>query len=667
MRIRSLRVLIIGSLVTIHVAVTCVFLLAAGRFAAERQRDYARIAMAGTVTDVTNQAVGFLERLSRVALLTRGLAEAEVVRTEQLPQLERYFFEVLKANPEITGVYYGTRTGDFTFVTREAPGLGRNGGFFSRSMVAADGGRRSVVRLRNPDFSLFSETELDLRQPFDPRRRPWFQLALRADGVVWTQPYLFYTAGTPGISTATRVDDAKGSILGVVGADISLGSLQSFVDRLTVGETGYAFLLDPYGRAISHPALVGGDHSAPPLAPVGTLGDPALGPLADRLVAGDDSFQDPVEVEGRDGRDYFVVARRLPTRQGDWTIGAVVPDHDLFGWFGELSRMVILLSLGLTLIWCLAGVLLWRLIDRRFERLRALADRVLGRTPKAGGTAPARGFSELAQTERAVERALAELDRQRLENLRLLEEARRSDRAKTLFLASMSHELRTPLNAIGGFAEIIERELLGPVGVAKYREYAQLIGRSNRRMLELVENLLDASALEFGTMELHPAPAEFDRLAVEAAEEQRLQATRRGLKLEVEADSGVTALVDAPKVRMLLANLLRNALAYTPPGGSVSLQVATTADGEPLFRVADTGIGMEPEKLEQLRKPFARGLDNSYVAGETGTGLGLAIVDRIANLHGARLQFETAPGDGTRISVTFPRDCVLERTGSPAL
>lgn len=659
MRIRSLRALIVGSLVVTHIGLTTAFLLAAGDFAIDRQRDYARAAMATTVASVSSQTTEFLNRLSRITRLTRGLAEAGIVRTEQLPSLEAYFFEVLRAHPEITGVYFGTPGGDFVFVTRDAPGLGRNARFFSRSMVGSEGGRRSTVRLRDDNFALVSEHVLGLTEPFEPRRRPWFQPATRAEGVVWTQPYNFFTAGTPGVSAAIRVEAPDGDLLGVVGADVSLAALRAFVDRLRVGETGYVFLLDPRGRAISHPRLTRLGSPAPPLTPIDALGDALLAQIADEFSADAGVFEEPLSVEDPEGRRFFVMAQPLTMEQGAWTIGAVVPYSDLFGWFGKLSRIVVLLSLGLTLLWGFAGLLLWRAINRRHARLRALAGQVQDLVPESATSAPG-GFTELERTERAIELALETLARQQHENHRLLEEARRSDRAKTLFLASMSHELRTPLNAIGGFAEIIEREMLGPIGVGRYREYAGLIGRSNRRMLELVENLLDASALEFGTMQLHLETVELDRLVLEIAEEQRLEATRRNLRLEATAKSGLTALVDAPKLRILLSNLLRNAVAYTPAGGAVAVELAANAEGAPVFQVSDTGIGIDPARLEQLRQPFARGLENSYVAGETGTGLGLSIVDRIAALHEARLNFETAPDAGTRVTVTLPRACVVE-------
>lgn len=670
MRVRSLRILIVGSLLAIHVVVTGIFLIAAWESVRDDQREFATSIVRSTVRNVSDHTRDFLDRLSRVTILTRGLAEAEIVRTERMDQLERYFFEVLRANPEITGVYYGSVDGGFVFVTREAPGIGRGSRFFSRTMTADRSGRRSVVRLRRGDFDLVSERDLGWTDPFDPRERPWFRDAIHGDGVTWTRPYVFYTAKILGISSGAKVVDAGGGPIGVVGADVSLSVLQNFSRKLTVGKSGYAFLLDADGHAISHPALTP-EGSAPP-PDIAALGDPVLAGLAGRLTDRNAPPTGPVTVTGPDRERYLVMAEDLRTNQGDWVVGAVVPESDLFGWFAKLTRTTVLLAVGSAVLWCLGGLLLWRYIDRRFEGLRTLAGRIAGSMSPAAAE-PAGSFVELATTEAAIEGALHELDRQRRDNLELLRQARESDRAKTLFLAGMSHELRTPLNAIGGFAEVIEHEMFGPIGEARYREYAALIGQANGRMLDLVQNLLDSSALEFGGMELHPETVALDPLTVEIAREQRAD-TSAGPTLEISADTGLVVRVDATKLRILLANLVRNALAHTPPEGRVTVTLRRTAEGAPEFVVQDTGDGMDPAQLTRLRQPFGRSEGNAYVTsgsnagaafGSHGAGLGLSIVDRIADLMGATVRFDTAPGAGTRVMVTLTAGRVVNDTAEP--
>lgn len=644
-----------------HLLVTLLFALYAQSHIVRRDREIALSSMSSTLGTARSRVADFFGGVVENVVMTPALAQGEIAFASQSLFVERYFAEVLRTRPSVRALYYGTVDGDFVFVQR-ATDRGRNVPFDVRSVIGMPE-RAAQVLLRRGDFSLVRQAQLRLTHPFDPRRQPWFEQAVGAERAYWTEPYLLDPRGLPALTTATRVVGGPDRPDGVVGADILLEPLQELIEALSVDSGGYPFLLAPQDRALSHPALRRAEKPAPVLSPLDALGDPVLTNAVGRLRESGEGWEEPLDVRTADGTHYYVMAGRLQDLD-DWTVGAVLEAPGWLASLGALSSLVILQGLAFLLLWLLAGLLLWRWLRRRFGSLRGTAQAFVADAGPAGAAAAARFRpADLDQAERAVGEALQELDRQRHENARLLEEVRRSDRAKTLFLASMSHDLRTPLNAIGGFAEIIARELLGPVGVARYREYAQLILRSNRHMLDLVDNLLTNSALESGMLELRPAPVELDSLAVDVAEEQRLEAEHQGLRLEVEADSGIRAAVDAPKLRVLLANLLRNAIAYTPAGGSIRVRAALSERGEAQLSVADSGVGIEPSRLEQLRRPFARDLEDSYVAGKAGSGLGLSIVDRIAELHGARLAFDTAPGAGTTVVLTLPRGCVVGGAG----
>ena len=661
MRIRSLRTLIVGSLLAIHLITSVVFLIVAGQLTRDEQRGFADRVTRNAVENVARHARNFLDQLSRITRLTRGLVEAQVVQTEHMATLERYFFEVLKANPEITGVYYGTLEGEFAFVTRQAPSSGRSAPFYSRTITRDESGRKSVVRLRQRDFDLYSERDLGLTDPYDPRQRPWFARALDAVDVVWTEPYLFYTSGLPGISSGIKVRGPDGEPIGVVGADVSLEILRDFARNLIVGKTGYAFVLDPVGTVISHPGLAPEAHSD--LPNFVDIGDPVLDALAAKGAFDGVASESVMRVDGSETGPVLVMTQRLPTSHGDWTIGAVVPESDLFGWFDDMARSAVALAIGLTLLWCLAGLVLWRYIDRRFENLRQLARKSLHVAPAMVQPVPdLAGFSELAETEATVRDALVELEARRSESQVLMERAQRSERAKSDFLANLSHELRTPLNAIGGFAEIIEGEILGPIGIEKYRDYASLIGSSNRRMLALVQNLLDVSALELGTMRPHPDSVNLAGMVADTMAEYRLAAEEGGLTLEVSADPQIQMRADRQMLRLMLGQLVRNALAYTPTGGRVMVSAGMTVSGVVELVVSDTGIGIDPRVIERLRDQLTLGKTDPAVSGAVGAGggVGLSIVERVVTLHGGRLDFASDSNTGgTRVTVTFPAESVL--------
>jgi cell cycle sensor histidine kinase DivJ len=219
------------------------------------------------------------------------------------------------------------------------------------------------------------------------------------------------------------------------------------------------------------------------------------------------------------------------------------------------------------------------------------------------------------------------------------------------FLANMSHELRTPLNAIMGFSDIMRARMFGPL-TDRYGEYAELIHESGGHLLDLINDVLDMSKIEAERFELQRG--EFDaREAVTAAMRLlRVQADAAGVQLrgvlppdELEVDADRRAL------KQIVLNLLSNALKFTPRGGQVTV-TADGRDGQLELVVTDTGVGISPEDLERLGRPYeqAGGVDQRA----KGTGLGLSLVRAFARLHGGEMNIESRLGAGTSVSVRMP-------------
>jgi PAS domain S-box-containing protein len=233
-------------------------------------------------------------------------------------------------------------------------------------------------------------------------------------------------------------------------------------------------------------------------------------------------------------------------------------------------------------------------------------------------------------------------------------EAEAANDAKTQFLATMSHELRTPLNAVIGFAEILEKELLGPMGAPRYGDYAAQIRDSGEHLLSIVNDILDIA--RFSSSE---APLEIEPLAVPEAVANALP------KLQNKArDGGVTLAnrvrpnlpnirADWRSVNQILLNLLSNAIKFTRPGGRVFVDAEALADGYVRLYIHDTGIGIPEGRIPELGQPFRR-LDDAYTAGTPGTGLGLAIVKTLVTRMKGRLTIDSSPGVGTCVMVDLP-------------
>jgi signal transduction histidine kinase/uncharacterized membrane-anchored protein YhcB (DUF1043 family) len=241
-----------------------------------------------------------------------------------------------------------------------------------------------------------------------------------------------------------------------------------------------------------------------------------------------------------------------------------------------------------------------------------------------------------------VERAL-------LERNEALETA---DRLKSEFIANISYELRTPLNAIIGFAEILTNQFFGTLN-DRQLEYSQAIVDSSQRLITLINDILDLASIEAGYMHIDRAPVEVRELIEAVASLGRERAHSRELELVVDCPDGIGAIdADSRRLKQALFNLLSNALNFTPEGGRVTLS-AGREDGELVFEVTDTGVGIPEEDQGRVFGRFER----SRAQGQqSGAGLGLALVQSLIELHGGRVELHSKVDGGTRVTCRLPVD-----------
>lgn len=257
---------------------------------------------------------------------------------------------------------------------------------------------------------------------------------------------------------------------------------------------------------------------------------------------------------------------------------------------------------------------------------------------------------DITERKKAEEQLRESAERISLANAELA----RATRLKDEFLASMSHELRTPLNAILGLAEALQEEVYGSL-TERQRRSIVTIEQSGKHLLELINDILDLSKIESGKMELQIAPVSVQSLCESSLTFIRQQAHHKNIRLSSEIAQDIGDIeVDERRIRQVLVNLLNNAVKFTPNGGEVRLEVEADSDAEILqFSVIDTGIGIAPENLDKLFKPFVQ-LDSSLSRRYAGTGLGLALVRRIVEVHGGSVSLESEVGKGSRFSVILP-------------
>jgi PAS domain S-box-containing protein len=254
--------------------------------------------------------------------------------------------------------------------------------------------------------------------------------------------------------------------------------------------------------------------------------------------------------------------------------------------------------------------------------------------------------------EGTVENVTAKIEGERAMR-RALKEAEQASRAKNAFLAAMSHELKTPLNAVIGFSEIIKNEMFGPMGVDAYHAYAEDIHASGKKLLAIINDVLDVSRLEAGAITVEAEVCEIAQLVNGAVALARTATgDARAINIDIPAVMPDVS-VDARRIRQALGNIISNALKFTPEGGQVAICARCEKNGAVVFAVADTGIGMAKEKIALALEPF-RQLDGSLARRFEGAGLGLSIARALVELHGGALEIESAVNTGTTVTITLP-------------
>jgi PAS domain S-box-containing protein len=248
---------------------------------------------------------------------------------------------------------------------------------------------------------------------------------------------------------------------------------------------------------------------------------------------------------------------------------------------------------------------------------------------------------------------IEESKRAREELQRLTNEAMEANRAKSDFLAAMSHDLRTPLNAIGGYAQLIEMGVRGPVTEAQKADLAR-IQRSKNHLDRLVSDVLSFAKLGAGRIELRMEPISVRNLVGSVVDMIRPQLGEKQLSLicaPVAPDMKVVA--DMDKLQQILVNLLANALKFTPAGGHIAIDTGGE-DARVSISVADTGIGIPEDQLERIFEPFAQAR-SALVAADAGVGLGLAISRQLARAMDGDLTVRSTLGSGSTFTLTLPR------------
>ena len=255
------------------------------------------------------------------------------------------------------------------------------------------------------------------------------------------------------------------------------------------------------------------------------------------------------------------------------------------------------------------------------------------------------------------------------EHLRIaLDEARKANEAKTIFLSNMSHDIRTPMNAVIGYTQLALQKDTSPETM---RDYLTKIYSSGQHLLALINDVLEMSRIESGKLELEATRTSLCQVMREVRDMFVSQMESKHLHFSVSTDqmNHHTVYCDRNRLNRILLNLISNAYKFTPEGGSIDVSVVQSevSDGRGIYeiRIRDTGIGMSKEFSEKIFEAFERER-TSTVTGIQGTGLGMAITKNIVELMQGTIHIDTAPGEGTDILVRLPLRLAEEETDDAA-
>jgi PAS domain S-box-containing protein len=296
------------------------------------------------------------------------------------------------------------------------------------------------------------------------------------------------------------------------------------------------------------------------------------------------------------------------------------------------------------------------LTERRAAQERALEDARRFANEEVARLAAERHSHDLRHLAEQLRASAGELERRS-------SEAEAANRVKGEFLAAMSHELRTPLNAIGGYAQLLQLGVSGPV-TPQQVEHLERIQRSQAHLLGIINDILNFTRIEAGQIEYDTAPIPMREVVDAVTPMVTPQARLKRIHLNVgTCSSAIVAAADRAKVEQILLNLLSNAVKFTPDAGVIEMTCGNE-DAHVWLSVRDTGIGIPADQLEAIFTPFVQ-VGRTLASPKEGTGLGLSISRQLARgMHGD-LVASSSPGAGATLTLTLPRAANPSASGWP--
>jgi signal transduction histidine kinase/CheY-like chemotaxis protein/HPt (histidine-containing phosphotransfer) domain-containing protein len=588
-------------------------------------------------------------------------------------------------SPNVPYLYFGTADGSFFGLERE------DGHFIVREIRPGDSGRRHYQISEPGDRSRLVKTETTI---YDPRKRPWYQLAASTGQRVFTDVYRSAVKAQFDLTLAQPIFDTDGkSLLGVIAVDMSLARLTELISNTKVSDNAVTYLVDGQGRMVASSVkevlslLVNNKHQRiTPLESSDPLVRESFAQLSAQKRGAQagaqgglvrlETQQDWLQRLGLTNNRLMALQRPFGSKyQLDWQLIVVAPEQDFTQHVTQARQWALLAMAALIGIGVIVAYAVAQGLSRQFQHLNRSATLVgTGQVPAVQENAAFREVhllsevmhdsavqlrdynQEIQQKNTALQEAaqmLEERVRQRTAELAASrEEALAAVKAKAGFLAVMSHEIRTPLNGVVGMSE-----LLGDTGLTDaQKDLLGVLKVSSEQLLSVVDDILDFSKIESGKLVLEHLPLDLRGAIANVCDIVRFRSQEKGLPLVVHIAPDVPPAMrgDITRLRQVLLNLLANAIKFTDRG-EVTLRVWVERKGDPMvlgFSVSDTGVGISANRLGDLFQPFSQG-DTSTARVYGGTGLGLMICRHLVELMGGEIMVSSQVGVGSTFRFTI--------------
>lgn len=621
------------------------------------------------ITDLTmEQSQNHLSLAQGATHLTKRLISSNVVSNEfsQLSVLEKYFLDQLAIYPHFAGIYYGTPTGDFFYVSRSDTKI--QNGLRTKTIQTIDGTKTVSLKWRDENLNELSQ-EFTPADNYDPRLRPWYIKATKKNGIAWTDPYIFFTSKKPGITIAGPVNSKTGKMLGIVGVDIDIEQLSIFISKLKVGTNGKAFMLNNNGDVVAFHDIekikLNSAHSNTKLVKITKIDD-IITQKAFNSIDWDYSKENRILLNEprfatfrHNDKQYHAMFSPFTKKQWPWIIGVYIPEDDYIGSLKNNRKInflfTIIISIVATIIALLLSQSLLKPLDNLKKEIKAIGDFDMLTHFDTNSR-----YTEIQYMSDEINRMKNRLNKHENEKSRLENQLIRSERlAATGQLAdAITHEISAPLKAMGMLLKNIETKYAHDNNLQDDLETAN---RGFKRIEQRVNSFQDFNKPHMS----QKVPSDINEIIESTVNLMRMNFSKNLIKVNLDFEP------DPPKVNVsfqhftqIFFNIISNSIEAISNASRIDIDTLDENDRLPhigtiiirtsfnsdkiIICITDTGPGIELDVLPLVFDLF------STKRKTIDMGIGLSICKGLMKEYKGNITADNLNNGGAEIILTLP-------------